>query len=69
MCAVDWVFAAKDAVNVGDAVSADAGGMPVYRVVALADGLAWLQDDQHAGLRQAPLDRFPWRALGLSAAA
>ena len=29
MCAVDWVFAAKDAVNVGDAVSADAGGMPV----------------------------------------
>ena len=67
MCAVDWALVAKDAVNVGDEVSADAGGMPIYRVVALADGLTWLQDDQHASLRQAPLDHFPWRAAAVRA--
>ena len=67
MCAVDWALVAKDAVNVGDEVSADAGGMPIYRVVALADGLAWLQDDRHADLRQAPLDRFPWKAAHAAA--
>ena len=61
MCAVDWVLLARNAVSVGDAVSADAGGMPIYRVVAVADGQAWLQDEQHANLRQAPLDSFPWK--------
>ncbi len=62
MCAVDWVLLAAEAVSVGDAVSADAGGMPIYRVVALTDGQAWLRDDQHADLTQAPLNRFPWKA-------
>ena len=62
MCAVDWVLLAKDAVTVGDAVSADAGGMPIYRVVALADGQAWLRDEQHASLLEASLERFPWKA-------
>ena len=61
MC-VDWVLVTKDAVSIGDTVSSDAGGMPVYRVVAVEDGQAWLQDDVHAGMLQAPLERFPWKA-------
>jgi hypothetical protein len=61
MGAVDWVFVSEDAVSVGDTVSADAGGMPVYRVMALANGQALLEDEQHAGQMQAPLDRFPWK--------
>jgi hypothetical protein len=61
MSAVDWVFVSEDAVNVGDTVSADAGGMPVYRVVALANGVAVLQDEHHADLLQAPLGRFHWK--------
>ncbi len=66
MSVVDWVLVDKDAVSVGDAVSSDAGGMPVYRVVALANGLAVLQDEQHTGLREAPLEGFPWKKAALS---
>ena len=66
MCAVDWVLDDKDAVIVGDTVSADAGGMPVYRVVALADGVALLQTEEHAEMRQAPLECFPWKKAALS---
>ncbi len=42
--AIDWVLldhAADRPVDIGDVVSIDAGGMPIYRVVALADGRAW----------------------------
>jgi hypothetical protein len=60
---VDWVFLGKDPVKVGDLVSTDAGGMPIYRVVSIEDGQAWLQDEDAPGLRQLPLDRFRWRAV------
>jgi hypothetical protein len=66
MSVVDWVLVDKDAVSVGDTVSADAGGMPVYRVMGLANGVALLQDEQHADLRQAPLECFPWKKAALS---
>lgn len=62
MSAVDWVPLAKDAVKAGDVVSADAGGMPIYRVIAVADGEVLLQDEQHAGVQRAPLDRLHWKA-------
>ena len=59
--AIDWVpldAGAGEPVQVGDLVSSDAGGMPIYRVTALADGRAWL-----AGERQArPLTGFRWKA-------
>jgi hypothetical protein len=61
--AVDWVLLTKDAsIEVGDIVSADAGGMPVYRVVALADGKAWLNDDDHPTPQEMPVERFHWKA-------
>lgn len=62
MDAVNWVLVDDDAVSVGDTVSSDAGGMPVYRVVAVENGQAVLEDELHAGLLKAPLGRFPWKA-------
>ncbi len=59
---VDWVFLDKAAVQIGDLVSADAGGMPTYRVVALEDGRAWLREGQHERIRVLPLARFRWKA-------
>jgi hypothetical protein len=64
MSAVDWVLSSQDDVHVGDVVSADAGGMPIYTVVAIdPEGEALLEDEFHAAVR-APLDRFPWKAAG-----
>ncbi len=62
MGAVDWTFVATDEVKVGDRVSADAGGMPIYRVVAIGDGQAWLQGEGRSGAQRMPSDRFHWRA-------
>jgi hypothetical protein len=61
--AVDWVLLNGDAaIEVGDIVSTDAGGMPIYRVVALADGKAWLNDEEHTAPQVMPVDRFRWKA-------
>ncbi len=63
--AIEWVWVdhgAADAVQVGDVVSADAGGMPTYHVMSVADGRAWLRDDQHAADWILPLAAFQWKA-------
>jgi hypothetical protein len=61
--AVDWVLVTRDAsIEIGDIVSTDAGGMPVYRVVALAGGKAVLNDEQHSASLEMPVDRFHWKA-------
>jgi hypothetical protein len=61
--AVDWVLLNGEAnIEVGDIVSTDAGGMPIYRVVALADGQAWLNDEDHAQPQVMPVERFRWKA-------
>jgi len=62
MSAIDWVRLADDTVKAGDLVSADAGGMPIYRVVAVEGGRALLQGERGAGLRMMPLRRFHWKA-------
>jgi hypothetical protein len=61
MSAVDWVLSNPAEVHVGDVVSADAGGMPTYRVVAIDQDEAVLEDERHAAVR-ARLERFPWKA-------
>jgi hypothetical protein len=61
MSALQWVLSSQDDVNVGDVVSADAGGMPIYKVMAILGREALLEDEQHTPVR-APLDRFPWKA-------
>ncbi len=61
MSALEWVPSSQDDVHVGDVVSSDAGGMPIYKVMAILGREALLEDERHAPLR-APLDRFPWKA-------
>jgi hypothetical protein len=63
MSALQWVLSSQDDVHVGDVVSADAGGMPIYKVMAILGREALLEDEQHAPVR-APLARFPWKAAG-----
>ena len=62
---IQWVHldpAGPDAMRVGDVVSAEAGGLPTYRVVAIADQQAWLRDETHAVVRVAPVSRLLWKA-------
>lgn len=61
--AVEWVLmdkTAHTAVHVGDKVSVDAGGMPIYEVVALDGGRALLTDERRTAVRHMPLDLFRW---------
>ncbi|MBV9997424.1 MAG: hypothetical protein JO127_19655 [Caulobacteraceae bacterium] len=62
---VDWVLlneAAQAGVQVGDRVSAEAGGAPIYRVLQLHDGRAWLREEGRGMDRIAPLSQFHWKA-------
>jgi hypothetical protein len=62
---VDWSLldhTAREPVRVGDMVSTDAGGMPIYRVLAVAPGRALLADEHHSAPRDMPLTTFRWRA-------
>jgi len=65
--AIDWVLldhAADHPVDVGDVVSAEAGGMPIYRVLGVEGREVRLVDDRHHGAQVIPLDRFRWRGAG-----
>jgi len=60
---VDWVLLehAASPVKVGDLLSVDAGGMPIYQVVAVSDGLISLRDERHPPVQVRSLDAFRWR--------
>ena len=63
---VDWALldhAAREPVAVGDMVSADAGGMPIYSVVAVEQGRAWVAARLGAPARLVPLDGLRWRGV------
>ena len=67
---VDWTpldLSAPEPVKTGDLVSADAGGLPIYRVMALEEGRAWVATAQGAPARAVPLDLFRWRATEAAA--
>ena len=53
--------AAKEPVKVGDMVSADAGGLPIYRVMACEPGRAWVATAMGGPARAMPLTGFRWR--------
>ncbi|WP_337186431.1 hypothetical protein [Phenylobacterium sp.] len=62
--AVRWRLldhAAARPVEVGDVVSAEAGGMPIFRVVGLAGPNAWVDDPRRPVRRLMPLAAFRWR--------
>ena len=61
---IDWVyFDHAEAVAPGDLVSAEAGGMPIYQVVSLTHGRAWLRDLRDGSDHIGPLDGFHWIAM------
>lgn len=62
---IDWQYLdipTQDTVGVGELVSAEAGGLPIYRIMALADGRAWLREEHDGIDRVAPLSAFHWKA-------
>ncbi len=62
---IDWLYLHQDderSVRVGEVVSADAGGMPIYRVMSRADGRAWLKNLDDDTDHLLPLRAFHWRA-------
>jgi hypothetical protein len=64
---IDWQYLdlpTRSSVKVGELVSAEAGGWPIYRVMALADGRAWLREEFEGVDRVAPLTAFHWKASG-----
>lgn len=62
--AIQWELLDHQAdkpVQVGDVVSVEAGGMPIFRVVGLAGTKAWLDDEMGRVRRLTTLDGFRWR--------
>ena len=62
---IDWLYLHEDderSVRVGEFVSAEAGGMPIYSVMSCADGRAWLKNIDDGSDHLMPLRAFHWRA-------
>ena len=62
---IDWVYLDyedREVVQVGDRVCVDAGGLPTYVVLALADGRAWLREERTGADHLMPLTLFLWKA-------
>lgn len=61
---VDWALldhGSNEPVQVGDMVSTEPGGMPIYRVMAFEDGRALVAGEQPSPARHMPLSAFRWR--------
>jgi hypothetical protein len=62
---IDWEFLdgrAARGVRAGDIVSADAGGLPIFRVMSLEAGRAWLREIDTGADQVTPLTLFHWKA-------
>ena len=67
---IDWEFLDSEAargVGAGDLVSAAAGGLPIYRVMSLDHGRAWLRDIETGTDQVTPLGLFHWKAAAAAA--
>lgn len=65
---VEWALldhTASEPVAVGDLVSVDAGGMPIYRVMKVEPGHVWVAGERDATVREAPLELFRWRGAAV----
>jgi hypothetical protein len=61
---LDWVLLepATDRVSVGDLLSIEPGGMPIYQVEAVSDGYVAVRDERRSQVKLRSLDGFRWRA-------
>ena len=56
-----WNIIDRSRIAVGDLVSAEAGGLPVYRVLSLQDRRLWLREEQSGRDTIAPVDAMHWK--------
>ena len=64
---IEWEYLAAPAagsIRVGERVSAAAGGLPIYRVMAIDGGRAWLREERAGVDRVLPIQHFHWKACG-----
>ena len=62
---IDWEFLGSEAargVRAGDIVSAAAGGLPIYRIMSLDAGRAWLRDIETGADHLTRFTGFYWKA-------
>jgi hypothetical protein len=68
---IDWVYmhmGSDTDVHVGELISAEAGGLPIYRVMAVKNGRGWLKDLTDGSDRVTLLTLFHWKAVPMAAA-
>ncbi len=56
-----WNIIDRDGIAPGDLVSAEAGGLPVYRVLALQDRRLWLREERSGRDHILPADAMRWK--------
>ncbi len=64
MANVEWSFIDQESplpLSRGDLVSAEAGGLPVYEVVSVSEGRAWLREAQTQRDFVMPAHSLRWR--------
>lgn len=62
---IDWTYldpSAPAPLQVGDIVSAAAGGLPIYRVTGLQEGHVWVSPDFGADPQAVAIETFHWKA-------
>jgi hypothetical protein len=60
---IEWRLidpAATAPLAIGDLVSAEAGGLPVYEVLSIGDGRVWLRDQQGGRDHIMPTGALHW---------
>ena len=61
---IEWQYLeapAAGSVRVGERVSAAAGGLPIYRVMAIDGGRAWLREERDGVDRVLSIQHFHWK--------
>ena len=56
-----WSLIDRRGVAVGDMVSAEAGGLPVYRILALQERRLWLREERSGRDHVLPADAMRWK--------
>ncbi len=56
-----WVTIGRTGLMVGDRVSAEAGGLPIYRVLRVQDHRVWLREERTDRDLVAPAGALRWK--------
>ncbi len=56
-----WVTIPRGGLKSGDLVSAEAGGLPIYRVLEVHDQRTWLREERTGRDHIAPVSALRWK--------